>query len=672
MAYGTKYRLSFSNHLGEDYYIFFNLKNYAGDFINILGTGSALQITSINNDDDRFSPIISKECKISLFITKDQDISILNFLTEEDDQWNVIIKRGLEEQPIFNGFLIVSDSSQPLQDKPYVLTLRASDGLPLLKNVPLSMADGENFIGLNSIVDYVGHILNYANADVDLKVYCNFRHASMTTVESPLAQLQVDAKTFEQDAATFENCYSVLEKICTDLQLRIFYENGFWHLVSIWQYHKDYGFNYFTYTLTSNVMTKVSEVSNEVLLAKVGKEEVIYAINKDATIYYNLSKKLVKKTFNYDIRKELVCNQAITKGDPLPDLSGSNYYAYELNCWVHQLDATVPGPPDPTKTAYIKVEYDLFNYNKDKYIALPTETGNYRDANLLSTEFDVDAGDFVSVTMDTKAQFDYPTPSDPVTTAFFMFLRGNDGTKWYPAFVPPSSDLVWIENHDNFATKAGIIFTPTNKTAWQSVTGAPVNAIPVDGKIQIVLTNHTRVTQPNESHFKNISIDYTPFIQGSARPLKGDTNTYSQSKKINKTIEETVYISDSPKKIIKGAIFVNDVLATPEWTVADRSDTYRFTQLMALMKYNFNFRQFQKIEGTLKGLSLFNQSQENTPFGFLPLYQFSDIPNQPNTRYILTSMDVNYVTGQWRGVLVEVQINSLETFDSYDFAYIFQ
>lgn len=679
MAYGTKYRIGFSNNLGEDYHILFNKKNYVGDAQVIIATASALTIKSINGDDDPFSPILSKECSISMFIPASQNVTIRDFMATEDDEFSVVVYRDMSEPPVFDGFLLVEDCNQPLLDRPFQLQIRASDGLPLLKTVPLAQSDGSKFIGLNNITDYIGHILYYVHPDIPFKVYYDIYHVEMNNTTSPLQQMQVDAKVFEKDEVSFEDCYTVLTKICNDLECRIFYENGSYHVVSIWQYRKDYGFNSSTYLLSAGVVNKVSDQDKEVLVARIGKTETIYAINKDAIIYSKVATKSVKKTFNYDIPKELVKNQTFAVGAVIPALAGSYtdtsvtpnqtiyYDGYVLNDWTQQRAVTSVGSP-LTRPAYIRRERDVYNYERDRFVVLPTQSNAISTIFLLSSLFNIGASDKLNISIDHRQKTDYS--GNQTVAVFAVLLRGDNGTFWVL-----DEDKKWYSAGTNFNT--GLRFVQhfhasgDDKTDWVT-TSVESNAAPVSGTVQIVLYEHSFNAYPNETWYKNLRIAYKPFIKGGYAPVRGDYNLFSQNLKINKTIEETVSISDSPKKIIKGAIFVNNQLASPEWRSVDLNVSYRFTQLMALIKYNFYHRQFQKIEGTLKGLSLFNSSGDNIPFGFLPQYSFVDIPNQPFTKYILTSCDINYVTGQWRGVFVEVQIYGSESFDSYDFTYLFE
>lgn len=660
----------------EDYTIQFYKKDYVGNSTPLTGSGETLSIKSFNSDDDRFAPILSKEAQISINVEESNNLSIVDFLAVEDDDWNIIVYKQPGDPAIFNGWLVVEDSSEPFLDPPIQLKLRISDGLPLLKNVPLKMSDGQDFSGLNNITDYVGHILYYINPDIAFRVYFDIFHTAMTVNNCPLAQTQIDAKTFEKDETTFEDCYTCLEKIMKDFKCRLFYENGFWHVVNMRQYTKT-SFNWWQFSVVSDVVTFSASDTSEINVASVGKAQSIKLINKDAQVYYKVASKSVKETFNYQFPKEIVCNQALRTVTPIPSLDTATSKAFVLDCWIHQLHHVNPGPPHPVKVTYINREFDDFDYEKDKYIVLPREAiGAPGEVQLLSSEFYVDKGDTVSITVETRAVDTWA--GDSTSVIFFVFLRGDDGTKWYAGIMgtlghPDFGKLVWLPSTDNFAdmSLAKSFTIPFEyKAEWTSYTIEPEVKIPVSGKVQIVLHDWTLFSPTlNKTWWKNLQVEYKPYIENSFRPVKSDFNFYEQGLKINKKTEDTVYLSDSPKRLIKGALFVNNLLATPEWFRLGITESLRFTQQMALLKYNFTFKQFRKIEGTLKGLSL----NSNIPSGFLPQYSLTDIPNQDTLRYILTSItECNYLTGHWRGVLVEVQLNGPTTYDLQDFSYLFE
>lgn len=681
----VKYRISFSNHLNEDYSIDFDNKNYIGDVTNLTGEGQVLSLSSIGDDDDRFSPILSKEIKVAIWLTPDQPVTIENFLSTEDDEWRVVIYRERSLPAIFHGFIVIEDSSEPLFDKPFGIRLRASDGLPLLKNVELIRSDGTDFRGLNNLTDYIGHVLYYLNPDVPFRVYSDIYHKEMDETISPFEQTQVDIGTFEKDANTNDDGYTVLEKICKSLSLRLFYENGYYHLVHIRQYLNPGGFNWHEYKVVNGEVEHQAS-GTSVLNAKIGKTEAISLVNKDAQIYFKVPYKSVKKTFNYNIPAELICNQQLQRGEKLPLLStpasgtvgtpgykpAMDYYTPE--CYLSSRSRTAVLATQ--KDFYIRTEFDAFGYEIDRYLMLPAEDGGL-PSFIHSSYIPVHENDDITISLDVRTAGSGASSAD--STIFYVILYGDDGSAWSLRNSTDVNQFVWgkivLTNPIGIRASSLVGFEWTSITAQANTMNVDTlkTKIPVDGRIQIILDQIVLTPQPSDTastHYKNIQITYEPYIKNSYRPAAGDYNFYDQNQKINRTIEEEVHISDSPKKLIRGSLFVNEQLATPEWYRLGEAESLRFMQIQTLLKYNFHFRQFRKVEGTLKGLSLFNADDLNIPFGFLPQYSLSDIPNSP--KYILTSItECNYVTGWWRGVIVEIPQDA-PIFDTYDFQYLFK
>lgn len=694
MAHNTKYRLDFTNQLNEDYSILFKRKDYVGDYQLLTGGDDALVIKSLNDDDDRFSPILSKEVTIVIHIGVDQNIGIENFLSDEEDDWLIEIYPVDGGPAIFIGYLVVEDSSEPFYDRPFQITLRASDGLALLKDVDFPVPLGG---GLLSVIDYLGYILKQINSTINFRTYFAIRHDSMTT-DDPLSQLQIDTRTFEDD-----DIYTVLEKLMSDLQCRIFFENGYWHIIGIHQYLQNAGYKYTEYD------TDAIEVNTGIVtaLAAIGKDEGIYAINKDATIYYKVASKSVEKTFNYELPSKLVCNQDFISGDaivtynevisssildksiiPAVNLQTKGYDAY---CWEHHngTPENVGGAtaysvlPEavPAKRAFVRSVLDMLGYEKDRFLVIDNEQGKL--SYMKATTFRADVSDIVQLSVSARTRVGN-THAQPI---MFLLLYGDDGSHWalntvgdgslpgnYPiwrtttaTFRDPSGGRPWIVP-DNIGL--------TDYTDWttfsvnNNISGVVSPAkLPVSGTLQLLLACQTLSgTDPQEYWFKNLNITVLPFLNGAYTQLKGDYNIYSQNLNINSKIEKDVNLSDSPKQMIKGALFVNNKLATPEWRRAGINESFRLTQLTAMLEYALNDRQFQKIEGNFKGIVyILNDSPIN--FGFLPQYKFSDYPSK---LYMLTSMECNYVKGTWRGVLVEVEQNPVPLFDTYTFEYLFE
>lgn len=88
MAYGVKYRLEFSDVLGNGKKVEILQDGYTGDVLPMIGTGNPVEITW-DEDDDFYEPIIGSSCKINLMVT--DDISYDNFWEGDEFEYKVIV-----------------------------------------------------------------------------------------------------------------------------------------------------------------------------------------------------------------------------------------------------------------------------------------------------------------------------------------------------------------------------------------------------------------------------------------------------------------------------------------------------------------------------------------------------------------------------------------------------
>lgn len=88
MAYGVKYRLEFSDVLGNGKKVEILQDGYTGEVLPMIGTGNPVEITW-DEDDDFYEPIIGSSCKINLMVT--DDISYDNFWEGDEFEYKVIV-----------------------------------------------------------------------------------------------------------------------------------------------------------------------------------------------------------------------------------------------------------------------------------------------------------------------------------------------------------------------------------------------------------------------------------------------------------------------------------------------------------------------------------------------------------------------------------------------------
>jgi hypothetical protein len=88
MAYGVKYRLEFSDVLGNGKKVEILQDGYTGDVLPMIGTGNPVQI-KWESDDDFYKPIIGSSCTLNLIVT--DDVSYDDFFRGNEEEYRVQI-----------------------------------------------------------------------------------------------------------------------------------------------------------------------------------------------------------------------------------------------------------------------------------------------------------------------------------------------------------------------------------------------------------------------------------------------------------------------------------------------------------------------------------------------------------------------------------------------------
>lgn len=737
--YNTKYILPFTNDLNELYEIYFDVLDYSGPITQLTGTDDVLTKRCTTGDENKLEPILGTEALINIWVDETTPITIADLIAEQDNQIRVTIYRDEDYgSPDFQGFVVVEDNSQPFLDPPYQLSVRALDGLGLLKGVDLGDLNNLRFVGLHSIISWIGQILYKTGQMINLRAYFNFYESSFKQSIGALEQVYLDAITFSQGdafnpnptdptidviATSADDCYTALEKIVRCLRCRLFQENGVWNLVSLYEYLNPSGFTYREYAfgdVTDGIVAinPVGVGANQDMTTQIGKDDIILPETEDQILYLKLATKWIKLTFTYDQSQNKVCNQDFSEGDrdathdevissstldtSINPAINLQTQAYDLYCWAHfdGTAETVSGSPGnsplpeqtPTGATFIRSVLDTVGYEKERFAVIQNDNGKL--VYLKAATFRADVSDIVQVVVTARTRVD-TTHGFPF---MFLLLTGDDGSLWslntvgdgslagnFPTWRPttatfrdPTGGRPWIAP-DNVTTTLHFANWATFGANNNITPSIPAAKLPVSGTLQLLLAGENLSgTDPLEFWFKDLQITILPYLQGSYIQLKGDYNYSASNSAIKQTEADDVEISDSPKRYFKGALLrANGDLCTPTWARAGMNESFRFTQLMARIMYNHLSRMIQKIEGTFKGL-VYIPADDNTrvkPNGFLNSCQFTEA-DDPTKRFMCTSFEKDYGTGQWRGVFVEtLQDQNDMGFslpNTFQFSYLFQ
>ena len=212
MAYGVKYRLEFSDLLGNGKKVEILQDGYTGDVLPMIGTGDPGQI-EWEGDDDFYQPIIGSSCRLNLLVT--DDVTYDDFFKGNEEEYRVVVyyDRSLGDalqdrveafdtvagvceapecidkifsnnatrdwQTLWEGFLYLDTYTEVLSTTPYEISITALDGLGLL--------DVDDSRALNNSVNplaidanfgewyYIAEMLQQFNKDtsaVERYLYC--------------------------------------------------------------------------------------------------------------------------------------------------------------------------------------------------------------------------------------------------------------------------------------------------------------------------------------------------------------------------------------------------------------------------------------------------------------------------------------------------------------------
>jgi hypothetical protein len=608
------------------------------------------------------TPIVSCEAKLVLYLETTDDQEFDDFIVTFPDEWKIIAYN--DDQLIFVGFLTPGEGRAGLQDKPYEVTLSAVDGLGLLKGVPLTKTDNTNFTGVNLIIDYILAILNKTGLGLNLRLFSNIVEESMqdrtqNTQADTFNQTGLHARTFLKSPTTFYDCYTCLERMLSEY-FTVYQHHGKWVILRIGELQTNPG-NKIWYTEYNSAGTIVGAAQYLENAAGVGRDRLLHPVEISQFISSNFAIKSSRYTYNYGVWPELPTNNKFERGTEFE--SGSidadhTYKKFTIDGWTFgkfianptqqtQLPALDSAAPD---VAYRYATYNIFNVEENREILL--ENGSASQHRLLvSSEMPASVGDRFVVSYDFK----YSVSGTGNLNHITIFVKPDDGGQLWTLENNGDTVFFWqIAGGWNYISHNYV--TGEN---WNQYTSFSINVppLPVKGRFFIGLLNFDSTN--TISYYKNISIEYLPYINGSLQQVKADFAQTSQDDNFKDTIDEEVFISDSPKKVFQGALYRENLtdLTTPTWHRYGVNEGKHFKELGELARFNNNYRRMFKIEGQYDGLK-FTPSDNQTfiePLSFHRHFVFPD-SSKLNGRYfvLVPPLTLNYSEGRADMNFVEV------------------
>ncbi|MFR3329697.1 MAG: hypothetical protein ACLTSL_06010 [Odoribacter splanchnicus] len=210
MSYGLKYRLSFDSVSGTPYEINILEAGYDGPVENRnLGSAPVLKM-------DDGEAVRGTSLELSIETCFDGDLR--EFYTTDRKKFRVEVYRS--GVLFWSGHILPELYSEPYISVPFDVSVTASDGLGLLKNIPFGLSGKRSvFDVIKYCCEQTGLVLNYVFASKLLAT-------GMSGVASVYTQAFVDCNAFD-DA----DCYEALEKVLITFGSYIKQKDCKWHVL---------------------------------------------------------------------------------------------------------------------------------------------------------------------------------------------------------------------------------------------------------------------------------------------------------------------------------------------------------------------------------------------------------------------------------------------------------
>jgi hypothetical protein len=225
-SYGNYKYVQSKDELGNTIYAYIQKKDYSGSSTEVKGSYSFLNINTLNNNDPKYQAL--KPTSANLTLIDQIGLQFIELFTAQIDKYKLkVVRDGVN---VFEGFLLSDGYTEEYQQPPYTVQFVFYDGLANLKNFDFVDDNGNNFIGIRSLLEIINICVHKTGLNLPFKIALNYFGESHTQTDgyTALEQTYIDCKTFYTDKV--KSCHDVIRNILMPFRARIYQENGYWHI----------------------------------------------------------------------------------------------------------------------------------------------------------------------------------------------------------------------------------------------------------------------------------------------------------------------------------------------------------------------------------------------------------------------------------------------------------
>ena len=612
MAYGIAYQIQFQTLSGQTGLVNLLNNGYSGSITQLIGAASPFKVSYKSGDYHANDPIRGSEADISYY--NQGSCPLTTFDGSDDNAWRVdfYINGSLK----WSGFLVLDDCRETMEAAPSLVTLKATDGLGLLKNVPFTdklgnvIYWGSSSFGTMPLINVIDYCLFWTGLTLNTNIYANIFEENMdnravAATYGPFEQVFVDPRMYlinSSDAGLtkyaanpillsdiVQNCYDILSQIMKDFNCTIFQDNGQWQIMR-WVELKDFSNNPPGTVWDSAFSTAYAAPS--ITTKAIGKGESVYFLDNQQSKYYLRPNSYVNREFDYQQPQYLILNSDLLTLGAFKETSGALlggipyiYNDYYLPDWTeYGGDVSVIRVVLDGRTNIEVDRFILQTQNKATFV------NGFGDTDLASIQLNP-----IYVSANSRMDFSLQYASVVAVTNMIFGVcinlqSADDPTQWYELALYTGSDLgsyfrwngpytdhedglielsqslsKWAADQNNYAS----FQLSSLPTIASSAVQYPFPVFPVDGTLQIRLRgfNNESEGQPSANCImKDLSITITPYVNNSIK-ITGQYNKSSYDNNIRQYEIDTALYSDSPLFSVNGTMLLATAKKTANWTL---------------------------------------------------------------------------------------------------------
>ena len=239
----TRFKAQHKNEQGIQYNIYIDDADFVGSVTDFTLSGDGFELSTRGQSNDISFPILPTEVSFGMQVEDSTRTAIETFITDlvtaTEKRFQIKITKGDTSETMFWFGLILPDLSILPDSYYFAFTIRATDGLGILKDVDYNNA-GVKYTGSDTLIDHIFNCLGkigtldtfLSGSDVALQTAVNWFEDGQPNGndDDPLKNTRFQHKTLiEIDSKgnfKYLSCYDVLVQIMTLTLSRLTWKNG--------------------------------------------------------------------------------------------------------------------------------------------------------------------------------------------------------------------------------------------------------------------------------------------------------------------------------------------------------------------------------------------------------------------------------------------------------------